>query len=935
MGWSLFAQTERITTPQEALGFNIGDDYHVATYSQLVTYWKKIASECNRCKLVEIGRTAEDRPQYMMIITSPENLKKLDYYKGIVQRLAHAEGLTDTQARALAAEGKPVVWIDGGLHADETVGSQQLMEQVYQMASRTDPETVRLLNDVIGLYVHVNPDGQEMVANWYMRETDPLKRSLLGVPRLWQKYAGEDDNRDYYMANMPESTNVDQQLYIEWFPQIVSNHHQEAPPGTVLLMPAFCDPLNYNLDPLIPLEMTSAAVAVHTHLVAEGKGGSVLSAGGPYDCWWNGAMFNAPFFHNMIGLLTEVTGGPTPMQLPLVGARQLLTANGPRPIAPQKWHYRQAIDYETENNRALLSYAARNHEQLLYNLYRMGANSIEKGNRDNWTITPERVEALKVASTAQPCVQNSPGGSGGATGAMAAAGSNPIMTSGCHGMPGTATDLYDKILHDPAHRDPRGFIVPSHQADDANVAQFINALLKNGITVLKATSSFQVEGKSYPAGSYVVKTAQAFRPFVMDMFEPQIHPNNFLQPGEHPFPAYDVTGWTLAMQMGIQYDRVLDGFDGQFQKIASLVDPPPGSIVGPSNPAGYVISHRMNNAFKLMNQLLKADAEVYWLKQQVQAQGEDLGPGALWVPSSPSSFAILQRGVKELGISLYAMSKGPKGEAYKLKPIRIGLCDKYGGLVSSGWIRWLLEQYEFPFQVVFPKTLDAGDLTRKFDVIVLPNNAFCRGGCGVPRIDNGAWGQEIPEDIPDEYKGWLGDISEDKTVPEITKFVEAGGAVVAIGSSTTMAELLGLPVANYLVEGGPNAGQRQLPEEKLYIPGALLKLSLDNTQPLAFGMPKAVDVMYDNSPLFKVLPGTPQGHALTVGWFSGSEVLESGWARGQHYLNGGAAIAQGTVGKGMVSLLGPEVTFRGQSSGAFKLLFNALYIGRMQATILR
>ena len=682
MGWSLFAQTARITTPREALGFNIGDDYHVATYSQLQTYWKKIASECNRCKLVEIGRTAENRPQYMMIITSPENLKKLDYYKVIAQGLAHAEGLTDKQARALAAEGKPVVWIDGGLHADETVGSQQLMEQVYQMASRADPETLQLLNDVIGLYVQVNPDGQEMVANWYMRDTDPLKRSLLGVPRLWQKYAGEDDNRDYYMANMPESTNVDRQLYIEWFPQIVSNHHQEAPPGTVLLMPAFCDPLNYNLDPLIPLEMTSTAVAVHTRLVAQGKGGSVLNAGGPYDCWWNGAMFNAPFFHNMIGLLTEVSGGPTPMEIPLVSARQLLTANGPMPITPQKWHYRQSIDYEIENNRALLSYAARNHEQLLYNLYRMGANSIEKGSRDNWTITPERIEALKAASTAQPCAQGSQGGSGGATTATAAASSNPIVTPGCDRMPTTPADLYDKILHDPAHRDPRGFIVPPHQADKANAALFINALLKNGITVLKASSPFEVEGKTYPSGSYVVKTAQAFRPFVMDMFEPQIHPNNFLQPGQPPFPVYDVTGWTLAMQMGIQYDRVLDGFDGRFQKITNLVEPPPGSIVGPSDPVGYLISHTMNNAFKLINRLLKSDADVYWLKNAVEANGEDLGPGAIWVPSSPSSLPVLQKGVEELGISLYAVSKGPVGEAYKLKPIRIGLCDKYGGLVS-------------------------------------------------------------------------------------------------------------------------------------------------------------------------------------------------------------------------------------------------------------
>src|SRR5579863_1362577 len=140
----------RITTPKEALGFNIGDDYMMASYAQLETYWKKIASECDRCKLVDIGPTEEGRHQYMMIITSPANLKKLDHYKEINQRLAHAEVLTDDQARALAREGRAVVWIDGGLHASETVGAQQLMEMVYQMASRTDPETMRLLDDVIG-----------------------------------------------------------------------------------------------------------------------------------------------------------------------------------------------------------------------------------------------------------------------------------------------------------------------------------------------------------------------------------------------------------------------------------------------------------------------------------------------------------------------------------------------------------------------------------------------------------------------------------------------------------------------------------------------------------------------------------------------------------------------------------------------------------------
>ena len=314
---SAFAQSSpKITTPKEALGFNIGDDYSVANYTQLEAYWKKLATESNRMKLVDIGPTAEGRRQYMAIITSPENLKKLDHYKDVARRLALAEGLSDEQAHALAREGKAVVWIDGGLHASETVGSQQLMEMVYQMVSRTDPETTRFLNDVIGLYVLANPDGQELVANWYMRGKNPRDRSLSGLPRLYAKYVGHDDNRDFYMSAMPETTNMNHQLFLEWFPQIMYNHHQTGPAGAVIFMPPFRDPFNYNFDPLVPLGIEMAGSAMHSRLVAEGKGGSGMRSESSYSTWWNGGLRTITYFHNMIGILTETIGNPTPMNIP-------------------------------------------------------------------------------------------------------------------------------------------------------------------------------------------------------------------------------------------------------------------------------------------------------------------------------------------------------------------------------------------------------------------------------------------------------------------------------------------------------------------------------------------------------------------------------------------------------------------------------------------
>src|SRR5215471_6808757 len=347
----------RLTTPRQALGFEVGDDYSVAGYSELEAYWKRLASESDRMKLMDIGPTSEGRRQYMAILTSPENMKRLDRYREISRRLALADGLTEEQARALAREGRAVVWIDGGLHSSETVGSQQLIETVYQLASRSDPETLRFLDDVIVLCVPANPDGQEMVARWYMRESEPAKRSLNNLPALYHKYAGHDDNRDFYASNLAETKNMNRQMFLEWFPQIVYDHHQTGPAGAVVFIPPFRDPFNYNLDPSIPLGVEMVGTAMHQRLVAEGKGGSAMRGAANYSTWWNGGLRTIAYFHNMIGILTEIVGNPTPVDIPLVADRQLPSGDWPLPIRPQKWHYRQSIEYEISNNRAVLDLA--------------------------------------------------------------------------------------------------------------------------------------------------------------------------------------------------------------------------------------------------------------------------------------------------------------------------------------------------------------------------------------------------------------------------------------------------------------------------------------------------------------------------------------------------------------------------------------------------
>jgi hypothetical protein len=192
----------QVPSPKSHFGFNIGDNYHLATFTQTEGYLKKVAAASNRVKLQSIGKTEEGRNQYMVIVSDPANIRNIAKYKSISQRLARAEGLSEQEAKSLAKEGKAIVWIDGGLHATETVGIHQWIESIYQFTTRNDEETKRILQNTIILFVHANPDGQELVSNWYMRKADTLKRSTDNLPRLYEKYIGHDNNRDFYMMNM-------------------------------------------------------------------------------------------------------------------------------------------------------------------------------------------------------------------------------------------------------------------------------------------------------------------------------------------------------------------------------------------------------------------------------------------------------------------------------------------------------------------------------------------------------------------------------------------------------------------------------------------------------------------------------------------------------------------------------------------------------------
>jgi hypothetical protein len=919
----------QLTTPKQEFGFNIGDDYQLINYTQLLAYWKKLDKESDRMTLVNIGTSSEGRPMVMAIITSPKNFGKLDYYKQISRRLALAQGLTDDQAKKLAAQGKAVIWIDGGLHASEIVGSQQLLELVWQMVSYKDAETLRILDNVILLAAPVNPDGLELVANWYMREKDPLKRTMAGLPRLYQKYVGHDNNRDYYMVTQPETEAVSRQQYREWHPQIIYNTHQAGPAGTVLFCPPFRDPFYYYFDPLIPISTDLVGLAMHDRFAAEKKPGAIMRSGASYSTWWNGGLRSTGYFHNVIGILTEIIGNPTPQDIPFIPDRLLPRGDYPYPIQPQKWHFRQSIDYSITADRAILDLAAKEGEDFLYRRYVMGRNAIQKGSQDTWTFEPSEIAAVQAeiqSERAQTAAATAGAAAGQRGGGQAFGG----MRGG-----GSANMKYYDELRDPARRDPRGYIIPSDQPDFLTATKFINTLLKSGVIVHRATKEFAVAGKTYPQGSFVVKTAQAFRAHLISMFEAQDHPNDFQYPGGPPRPPYDIAGWTVAYQMGIRFDRILDGFDGPFQEVSDVVKPAPQILsASASKAAGFFLNHQVNDAAVVVNRLLKNNEVVYWMKKAFQANGKTYLPGTIYVPSKPSVLPVLERAAKDIGLTFEPADFKPTGEALRINKPRLGVWDTYGGSMPSGWVQWILNQFEFPYEVVYAPLLDSGNLIGKFDVLIFPGGAIpglaVAGGRGGGFRGMGG-GQQNLDAIPQEYRSQVGRITAEKTIPQLKKFLEDGGAILTLDTSTSLAYHLGLPIANHLVEKTADGREIPLSSQKLYVPGSVLQVRVDTSNPLAYGAPELLDIFFDNSPVFDLLPEAALKGLKPVAWFEGKNPLRSGWVWGDAYLWRGIEIIEADFGKGKLILFGPEITFRGQPHGTFKLLFNGIFYGASES----
>ena len=496
--------------------------------------------------------------------------------------------------------------------------------------------------------------------------------------------------------------------------------------------------------------------------------------------------------------------------------------------------------------------------------------------------------------------------------------------------------IYNSVLRDPKMRDPRGFILPADQPDFLTATKFVNTLIKAGVVVHRATAPFTVAGKQYPAGSYVVKAAQAFRAHVMDMFEPQDHPDDIPYPGGPPRPPYDVTGYNIAYSMGIKFDRILDGVRRPVREDCRTSSPPPPGNVAqapqrrrlPAQPSGERRVRRREPA---------AEGERRGLLAEVAGDRErqdSTRPARCTSRRSRRRCRSCRSSRPTRGSSFDAVASKPAGDSMKLKPVRIGLWDQYGGSMPSGWTRWIFEQYEFPFEVVYPQTLDAGNLNAKFDVLV-----FVDGG--IPERDAAAGGgggfggaQPAADTIPAEFRGWLGRVTrrEDGARAEEVRrerrhdaddrIVDRARPSPRAADSQTRSS-----------SGSPAAWSGRCRARSSTSRASILEARIDNTHPLAYGMDERAMVIWDESPAFRLQPEAALKGVKPVAWFDNADAAAQRLGVGPAVpRSGGRRSSTRRSARAASCCSGRRSLWRAQPHGTFKLFFNGIYYGSATST---
>lgn len=866
-----------IQSPEQYFGFRIGTDKKLVRYDKAIEYFRKIAAESDRVRYRDLGPTTNGNPFVMLEISSAENIKNLDRYKALERKLYFQGGApSDAERDEIFRSAKSVVFVTNNIHSTEIGSSQMVIECVYRLATGDSAEIRKILDNVIFLLVpSLNPDGQIMVSDWYNKVVDtPYEATPL--PYLYQPYTGHDDNRDMYLFSQRESRMAAQVLWHEWFPSIWLDEHQQGMNGPrIFTMPA-TDPINPNVDPLIYRLNSVYGQSQAAALEAEGRTGIIFNA--TYTNFWEGAMAWAGWWHNQVGLLTEVASvriatpvtqqkadparataapaatarsaatGPAAGANPMEAERRRMFEHPgdplppptdvrprteyPRPWLGGKWTLRDIVDYELTATFALLDAAADNRETLLRDIYQVNRNTIEAG----------------------------------------------------------------KLGQIAAGDQSFGILIPAagqHDPDEA--IELVDKLMIGGVEVYRATAGFEQDGRQYAAGTFVIPFNQVFARYAKDMIEKQTYPEVRRAPGAPAEAPYDVSAWSLAMQFGVKTEFARTALPAALP--LERLQAKPKFVLDATNTGG-TWRFPYNGALSAMvvNRLLQSGAKVSLTKPK--------GDGVPDVIAAAKADAW-NKAVEGFEIRSDAAANAKAGApvlATTLTQPRVGIYQSYEPSMDEGWTRYILDQYDWTYSKLHNSDIKAGNLRQKFDAIVLPDQ----------RAASILNGMDYKTVVP-EYRGGIGD----KGWEALRRFVSDGGTLVALGEATSLLlEKMPLPVKDL---------KRTYTRDQHFAPGTIVNLQVDTANPVGWGMAPDTCGYYINSPFFQLTEGFSSQKVSVVARYPNTDVNASGWLRGEDLMFGRAAVVTVEMNPGKVVLFGIRPQHRAQTHATLPLLFNALY----------
>ncbi len=876
----------QLMSPEAVLGFQVGADYKVAGWQTVSDYMRHVAENSDRILLEALGKTTEGNDFLMLLISAPENLENLARYQEIQRQIAlPSAAITEddrSELDALAQAGKAVVLINCNLHSTEIASSQMSMEFAYEFATTDSPQIQEILENVIILLIpSANPDGLDIVVDWYNRTVrTPYEGSE--IPWLYQKYTGHDNNRDWFMLTQIETQLLTRVLYEEWFPEVVYDVHEMSYRGPRFVIPPYFEPVNPNIPPLLQRTLSLIGAQLAFDLTSEGFTGVLSSA--VYDTWWHGGFRTVPYRHNMVGILTEAARVEiaTPIFQPhhtLRGYRRgldtyTLRTNFPEPWPGGWWRLRNIVEYEKAAALSILDFVAEHRVMLKTNFYKMGLNASAKG-------------------------ENEP---------------------------------------------PRAFLIPTQQRDIHTTLKMLDILQRGGVEIHQANAPFTADGVEYPEETYVVLMSQPFRAHAKDLLEVQRYPERRPSPESLPERPYDIAGWTLPLQMGVRTIAVVHPFEADLSQIPNmlrsqsypiafslLVDSSPvpvlpqveGSLERVAETKGYLFENRTNVEAIVLNRLFNAKLAdntpkytLYRADREVNSGGKIFPRGSILVRTTApplQEMEAMEALAAEFGIHIYAdesIDEQTFDRSFsKVTAPRLGLYKPWTANMDEGWTRWVLDTHEFTYNSLTNAEIQAGHLVDRYDAIILPDF----GASGI--LNGHATGK-----LPPEYVGGIGT----EGLANLRAFVEDGGTLICLNRATELPlEYFGLGEKG-IVNVVKKANQPK--EDAFFCPGSLLRVRIDTRHPIGYGLDRDMAIFFKSGPVFDGV----RGDVKAVATYPEFNPLMSGWLEGEKRIRQKTALLETSLGDGRVVLFGFKPQHRGQSYGTFKLLFNAIYYSSSQ-----